>query len=138
MSELESGAAYEWLLSDHPDARAERDRRREATYNSERERTGRVLAWVAKINAAADAPEAMRDLAATMGPPATASAACAEADFAVPDAVHVVQARANWETYMQVSAPDGSWDYRYPGRYVGEAAASQPRPGTEPEPEDGL
>jgi hypothetical protein len=36
---------------------------------------------------------------------------------------------------MQVSAPNGSWDYRYPGRYVGEAAASQPRPGIEPEPE---
>jgi hypothetical protein len=137
VSEVESGAAYEWLLSDHPDARTERGRRREATYTSERERTGKVLAWVAKINAAADAPEAMRDLAATMGPLATASAARAEADHAVPDADHVTRARTNWETYMQVSAPDGSWDYRYPGRYVGEAAASQPRPGTEPEPEAG-
>jgi hypothetical protein len=137
MSELESDAAYEWLLSDHPDARAERDQRREATYTDERERAGKVLAWAAKINAAASAPEAMRDLAATMGPLATASAARAEAKFAVPDAAHVARARANWETYMQVSAPNGSWDYRYPDRYVGEAAASQPRPGTEPEPEAG-
>jgi hypothetical protein len=137
MSELESDAAYEWLLSDHPDARAERDQRREATYTDERERAGKVLAWVAKIKAAADAPEAMRDLAATMGPLAAVSAARAEAGFAVPDAAHVAQARANWETYMQVSAPNGSWDYRYPDRYVGEAAASQTRPGTEPEPEAG-
>ena len=133
MSELESGAAYEWLLSDHPDARAERDQRREATYRSERERTSQVLAWVAKINATADAPQAMRDLAASMGPLATASAERAEADYAVPDAAYVAQARADWETYMQVSASDGSWDYRYPDRYVGGVAASQPRPGTEPE-----
>jgi hypothetical protein len=133
--QLESDAAYEWLLSDHPDAQAERDRRREATYRDERERTGTVLAWVAKINATADAPEAMRNLAATMGPLATASAARAEADYAVPDAVKVAEARKNWETYMQVSAPNGSWDYRYPDRYVGEAAASQPRPGIEPEAE---
>ena len=33
---------YEWLLSDHPDARAERDRRRQATYQSERERAAQV------------------------------------------------------------------------------------------------
>ena len=32
----ESDAFYEWLLSDHPDARAERARRREAHYEAER------------------------------------------------------------------------------------------------------
>jgi hypothetical protein len=132
---LESGAAYEWLLSDHPDARAERDRRREATYADEKVRAGKVLAWVAKIDATADVPETLRDLAATMGPLAAKSDARAEADHAVPDAEFVAQARANWEACMQVSGPDGSWDYRYPDRYVGEAAASQPRPGIEPEPE---
>ena len=137
MSELESGAAYEWLLSDHPGARAERDQRRQATYRCERERAAQVLAWVAKINATADAPAAMRDLAASLGPLATTSAARAEAGFAVPDDAYVAQARADWETYMRVSAPDGSRDYRYPDRYVGEAAARQPRPGTEPEPEAG-
>jgi hypothetical protein len=36
---------------------------------------------------------------------------------------------------MQVSAPKGSWDYRYPARYVGDAAAGQPQPGIDPEPE---
>jgi hypothetical protein len=129
----ESDAEYEWLLSDHPDARAERDRRREATHRDEMERAGKVRAWVEKIYAAPDAPQTMRDLAATMGPLAARSAARAEASYAVPDEEHVAAGRANWETYMQVSAPDGSWDYRYPARYTGEAAASQPRPGIEPE-----
>jgi hypothetical protein len=139
MSELESGAAYEWLLSDHPDARAERDRRREATYQDEMGRANKVLGWVAKIHAhdEADVSDAVLNLARTMGPMAEKSAARAEADHAVPDGAYVAQARANWETYMQVSAPGGSWDYRYPARYTGEAAASQPQPSTEPEPEAG-
>lgn len=94
-------ALYEWLLSDHPDARAERDRRREATYQDERERTGKVLAWVEKIDATPDAPETMRDLAATMGPLAAKSAAHAEAAFAEPDEAFVARARANHETYCR-------------------------------------
>ena len=133
----ESDAFYEWLLSDHPGARAERDRRREATHRDELERTGKVRAWVEKIRAAPDAPQTMRDLAQTMGPLAAKSAGRAEADYAVPDETYVAAARANWETYMQVSAPDGSWDYRYPARYTGAEAASQPRPAAEPEPEPG-
>jgi hypothetical protein len=132
---IESDSAYEWLLSDHPEARAERDRRREATYQDEMGRANKVLAWVVKINATPDAPPTLRDLADTMGPLAEKSLAQAEADYAEPDAVKVARARADWETHMQVSAPNGSWDYRYPDRYVGETAAGQPRPGTEPEPE---
>jgi hypothetical protein len=133
----ESDAFYEWLLSDHPGARAERDRRREATHRDELERTGKVRAWVEKIHAAPDAPQTMRDLAASLGPSATASAARAEADYAVPDETYVAAARANWETYMRVSAPDGSWDYRYPARYTGPEAAGQQRPAAGPEPEPG-
>ena len=134
---LESDAAYEWLLSDHPEARAERDRRREATYQDEMGRANKVLAWVEKIRAhdEADVSDALLNLARTMGPMAEKSAARAEADYAVPDAEKVAQGRANWETYMRVSAPNGAGDYRYPGRYVGEAAARQPWPGIEPEPE---
>jgi hypothetical protein len=133
----ESDAFYEWLLSDHPNARAERDTRREAHYRAEIERAGQVQAWVAKIDATPDPPETIRRLADSMGPLAAQSRARAEAGFAVPDADYVARERGNWETFRQVSAPDGSWDYRYPDRYVGEAAASQPRPGTEPEPEAG-
>ena len=115
---IENAAFYEWLLSDHPDARAERGRRRAATYQDECERTGKVLAWVSKINATPDAPGTLRDLAESMGSLAANAAARAEAEFATSDEAYVAGARANWETYMQVSAPDGSWDYRYPDRYT--------------------
>lgn len=128
----QSGAFYEWLLSDHPDARAERDRRRAASYQSEIERTSQVQAWVAKIDATPDPPAAIRSLADSMGPFAEKSRARAEAAIAEPDEAFVARERGNWETFMRVSAPDGSWDYRYPERYTGEAAASQPRPETEP------
>jgi hypothetical protein len=128
-------ARYEWLLSDHPDARAERDRRREATYQDERERAGKVLAWTEKIHATPDAPATMRDLAATMGPLAARSAERAAASFAEADEAYVARTRGEFETYMRVSAPHGSWDYRYPDRYLGPEAASQPPPAIEPEPQ---
>lgn len=131
----EDDAFYEWLLSDHPDARAERDRRRQAHHHAEVQRAGQVQAWVAKIDATPDPPEAVRRLADSMGPSAEKSRARAEAAIAEPDEAYVARERAHWETFMRVSAPDGSWDYRYPDRYVGEAAASQPRPGVDPEPE---
>lgn len=131
----QSDAFYEWLLSDHPGARAERQRRREASYQSEIQRAGQVQAWVARIGATPDAPEVMRDLAGSMGPLAEKSLARAEDAFAEPDEAFVARERGNWETFMQVSARDGSWDYRYPARYIGEAAAGQPRPHIEPETE---
>jgi len=40
--DLTDDAFYEWLLSDHPDARAERDSRRAATYHAELEQAGYV------------------------------------------------------------------------------------------------
>jgi hypothetical protein len=131
----ESSAFYEWLLSDHPDARAERDRRREAYYQEEVDRAGQVLAWVAKIDATPDPPETIRRLADSLGPSAEKSRARAEAARAEPDEAYVTRERGNWEAFMRVSAPDGAADYRYPARYIGEAAARWPRPGIEPEPE---
>lgn len=77
----------------------------------------------------------MRSLADSLGPSAAESRVRAEAAIAEPDESYVARERDHWETYMQVSAPNGSWDYRYPARYVGDAAASQPQPGIEPEPE---
>jgi hypothetical protein len=131
----EGDAFYEWLLSDHPDAMAERTRRREANYEAEKQRADQVQAWVSKIDATSDAPEAMRSLADSLGPSAAESRARAEAAIAETDESYVARERDRWETYIQVSAPNGSWDYRYPARYVGYAAASQPQPGIEPEPE---
>lgn len=127
---------YEWLLSDHPDAHAERDYRRAAAYLDERERTGKVLAWVDKIKATPDAPRTLRDLAESMGPLAARAAARAEIEAAEPDDAYVARLRADWETCMQVSGPPEAWDYRYPARLTGPGAASYPPP---PEPEaDGI
>jgi len=129
--DVTDNAFYEWLLSDHPDARAERDRRRAATYQAEAERAAAVRAWVAKINAQPDAPETMRDLATSMGPLADRAATHAEEAYAEPDDVYVARVRTEHETYMQVSGPPGSWDYRYPAHLTGPGAAAYPPP---PEP----
>jgi len=132
----ESDAFYEWLLSDHPDARAERDSRREATQRDELKGPGKSAAG-SRRSTHPGRTQTMRDLAQSMGPLAAESAARAEADYAVPDETYVARARANWETYMQVSAPDGSWDYRYPPatperkRPVSRA----PQPSRSPNPE---
>jgi hypothetical protein len=88
----------------------------------------------AKINAAPCAPLNLLDLAASMGPRATGTAARAEAEFGEPDETYVARARARHETYMRVSGPVGAYGYRYPGHLTGPAAASYPRP---PEPEAG-
>jgi hypothetical protein len=127
-------AFYEWLLSDHPDARAERDYRRDAYYESQRQNAAAVRAWVDKVNAQTDAPQTARDLADWMGPRADESALRAETEFAEPDDLYVARVRAEFETYMQVSGPPDAYDYRYPEHLTGPSAASYPPP---PEPETG-
>jgi hypothetical protein len=124
-------AFYEWLLSDHPDARAERDWRRAATYQADRDRAAAVRAWADKITARPDAPQALRDLAASMGPQADQTMTRAEARFAEPDEAYVTRLRARHESHMHVSGPPGSWDYRYPAHLTGPGAAAYPPP---PEP----
>lgn len=126
-------AFYEWLLSDHPDAKAERDRRRTATYQADTERAAAVRAWAGKINARPDAPQPLRDLAATMGPLADQAAARAHARYAEPDGTYVTRMRAQHETHIRVSGPPGSWDYRYPAHLTGPGATAYPPP-PEPEP----
>jgi len=134
-------AFYEWLLSDHPAARAERDQRRTAAYHAETGRAAVVRAWADKINARPDAPQTMRDLAATMGPLADQAAVRAEANYAEPDDAYVTRLRAQHETFVRVSGPPGSWDYRYPAHLTGPGAAAYPPPpepdAPEPEPEAG-
>ena len=125
---------YEWLLSDHPDARAERDARREAAYRDLTQNAAAVQAWAAKINAGPGASENLRDLAATMRPLAAESAARAEANHAEPDDLYVARLREQHETFMRVSGPIGAYDYRYPEHLTGPGAVSYPRP---PEPEIG-
>ena len=129
--DVTDNAFYEWLLSDHPDARAERDRRRAATYQAETERAAAVRAWVGKINAQPEAPEALRGLAVSMAPLAEQTTARAQASYAEPDDAYVTRLRAQHETHMQVSGPPGSWDYCYPTHLTGPGAAAYPPP---PEP----
>ena len=125
-------AFYEWLLSDHPDARAERDWRRAATYQADIERAAAVRAWADKIGAQPDAPQTLRDLAASLGPQADQSAARAEARYAEPDEAYVTRLRTEHETHVQVSGLSGSRDYRYPAHLTGPGAAAYPPP---PEPD---
>jgi hypothetical protein len=130
--DVTSDGFYEWLLSDHPDAKAERDWRRAATHQADTGRAAAVCAWADKIGAQPDAPQAMRDLAASLGPMAGKSAADADAAYDQPDDAYVARLRAEHETYMQVSGPPGSWDYRYPAHLTGPGAAAYPPP---PEPD---
>jgi hypothetical protein len=125
-------AFYEWLLSDHPAARAERDHRRAASYQWQRDDAAAVRAWADKINAHPHAPQTLRNLAASMGPRADESAVRAEADHAEPDDLYVARLRAQHENHMRVSGPPGACDYRYPAHLTGPWAANYPRP---PEPE---
>jgi hypothetical protein len=129
--DVTSDAFYEWLLSDHPDARAERDWRRAATYQADTGRAAAVRAWAGKVNAQPDAPQAAKDLAASMGPRADQSLARAQASYAEPDDAYVARLRAEHETAVRVSGPPGSWDYRYPANLTGPGAAAHPPP---PEP----
>ncbi len=125
-------AFCEWLLSDHPAARAERDWLRAAAHTWQRGNAAAVRAWAGKINAHPDAPQAAQDLAASMGPRADESAVRAEADYAEPDDLYVARLRAQHETYMRVSGPAGAHGYRYPAHLTGPTAANYPPP---PEPE---
>jgi hypothetical protein len=130
--DVTNDAFYEWLLSDHPDARAERDRRRAATYQAETDRAATVRAWADKINAQPDAPHPLQDLAASMGPLADQAAARAQARYAEPDDTLVTRLRTQHQTHIQVSGQPGSWDYRYPAHLTGPGAAAYPPP---PEPD---
>jgi hypothetical protein len=126
--DVTNDAFYEWLLSDHPDARAERDRRRAATYQAETDRAAAVRAWADKINAQPDAPDTLQDLATSMGPLADQAAARAQARYAEPDDTLVTRLRTQHQTHIQVSGQPGSWDYRYPAHVTGPGAAAYPAP----------
>jgi len=72
---------YEGLRSDHPDAKADRDYRRTASQVYKRDQAAAVRGWADKINAQADAPETMRDLANSVGPAGEGAAAARRGRF---------------------------------------------------------
>jgi hypothetical protein len=125
-------AFYEWLLSDHPAARAERDYRRGAHYQWQQETAADITAWAGRISADPDQhTRAARDLATTIGPDAADSAIRAEIDSAEPDEVFVAQLREEFEIHRRVHWDNPDPSYRYPAHLTGPGAANYPPP---PEP----
>ena len=123
---------YEWLLSDHPDAQAERDYRRGARYQRQRGTAADIAAWADRISADPDRhTRGARDLAATIGPRAADSAMRAEIDSAEPDEVFVARLRQEFEIHRHVHWDNPDPSYRYPAHLTGPGAASYPPP---PEP----
>lgn len=127
--DIADNAFFEWLLSDHPDARAERDWRRAATYHHQRGQAASARALADAINADPGASQADRDRAAWAGPRANEFAVRAETEFAVPDDLFVAPLRTGLEAAMRCSGTPG---YHYPGHLTGPGAADYPPP---PEPE---
>jgi hypothetical protein len=125
---------YEWLLSDHPEAKAEREWRRGTHYADYHQAAADIAAWADRISAEPEQHTQMaRDLAATIGPMAHASALRAEIDAAEPDHVYVARQRAEFETHMRVHWDHPVPDYTYPAHLTGASAASYPPP--EPQPQ---
>ncbi len=120
---------YEWLLSDHPDARAERQWRRGTYLESARQTAADIACWAARVTADPHrhAPAA-RELAATIGPRAAASATRAEIESAEPDDLYVARLRAEFESHMRVHWDNPDPGYRYPAHLTGPGAAGYPPP----------
>lgn len=113
-------AGYEWLLSDHPWAAAERQRRR-------RHRLEQDLAWVEEVLAItgrlADdptVPEELHRLAVGLDPLVQCSALVAEVDSVVDDVAFVAEARRRLEA---VRRNVGDVDYVDPAHLTGADAA---------------
>jgi hypothetical protein len=130
-------AFYEWLLSDHPDAKAEREWRRGTRLQREHGTAAEIAAWADRVSAEPGRHTQMaRGLAATIGPMAKASAIRAEIEEAEPDDAYVARQRAEFETHMRVHWDHPDPDYRYPEHLTGPSAADYPPP-PESEPEAG-
>jgi hypothetical protein len=103
-------AFYEWLLSDHPDAKTEREWRRSTHLQREHGTATEIAAWADRVSAQPERHTQMaRDLAGTIGPMAHASAVRAEIEEAEPDDAYVARQRAEFETHMRVH-----WDHPVP------------------------
>jgi hypothetical protein len=128
--------AYEWYLSDHPWAVAERARRREAELRYELDAAHNVQKWIERTQAAdadgklADRPPGWRDslvaLAEGMAPVVADNHTWASVASAEPDDLWTANARRKLETARRVSGDD---DYTYPAHLLGPGAAAYPPPG---------
>lgn len=134
-------AFHEWLLSDHPAARAERDWRRSRHYHQQRDTAADIAAWARRINA--DSPHrhtsAMRDVAASIGPHADENLTRIDIESAEPDELYVARLRTEFENLQRNHPDHPDLSYRYPARLTGPGAAAYPPPPgpSAPEPEAG-
>jgi hypothetical protein len=116
---------YEWLLSDHPEAAAERARRRAAYLAYEAEGRAGLSRFVDRTEADRDAPENIRGLVETARWLLARQAGRLAADVAEPEPERLARQRRDLETSRRVQGAHG---YRYPPRYLGARAARQPIP----------
>jgi len=109
---------YEFLLSDHPAAKAERLARRAADRAA-------ITAWRARlVTFGAGMPANLHNLAETMGRLDDRATLRDAAEQGEPDEVWVARARQRFTATARTWGDDP--DYRYPTRYLGPAAAHQP------------
>jgi hypothetical protein len=142
------GEEYEWLISDHPWAKAERVRRAadyfaaeleedDATVVEESERAAAAEASAPHPPAAVEAfsgvpPELSDAVGGLAEPPGAADLTVDhnqlpyEVADAEPDEQAVVRYRREYEEYRRANGEPG---YEYPAHYVGAAAADHPPPG---------
>lgn len=125
--------ALEWFLSDHPWAKAERVRRREAHYAGELQRAGEVHAWTEKIDqlepgvTGKEFERSARKLAELMRPMADDSRLRAQVESAEPDELFVEEERRRLVIHRHA---DGDDAYQYPVWLTGQGAAMCLPPGS--------
>jgi len=112
--------AYEFLLSDHPAAKAERQRRRDEHLARRAADSDAITAWRERlVTFGHGVPANLHNLAETMGRLDERATLDDAAEHAEPDEVWA-RARQRFTTTARTWGDDP--DYRYPTRYLGPAA----------------
>lgn len=121
--------AYEWLLSDHPWAAAERRRRAQRYYAVQQRDAADVRHWTDTTDqhdqAGADVGQHMRRLSQLMRPIADEQQLRAQLDAAEPDDVTVARER---QALVSKKRAEGEDTYEYPPHLIGRGAAAYPPP----------
>lgn len=117
--------AYEWLLSDHPWAAAERQRRRTAYHARELADADEALAITDRLQHNPDAGRGLQLVAGTVDRIARHSALRADIDDAETDATRTDRLR---QRYVTIRRNSGDHDYQYPAHLLGPGAADYPPP----------
>jgi len=120
---------YEWLLSDHPWARAERRRRAQDRHTEDTTRAAQVRHWVDTTDQHSPGAPG-RTLAELLRPSADETHLRAEIRSAEPDDLSVQHDRKAYEQERRA----GGEDYHYPAHLIGPDAVRYPPPKPQPAP----